>query len=90
MHEKALKTRVAVLGPEHLDMAATYGNISCVYESQGKYPEALKMHQKCLKIEEKIHGLEHLLVADTKVGELLNLFGPGRGIEVFFCRATLV
>ena len=56
-------------------------SIANVYQQQSKYTEALSMHHEVLEIRLKTFGPEHPLVADTKVGELLNLFfGFGRGI----------
>ena len=63
MYEKVLKTRVAVLGPEHLDTANTYNNIGEVYRQQAKYPEAMEMYEKSLEIKLKVVGRDHLEVA---------------------------
>ena len=44
-------------------------------DDQGKYPEALEYYNKSLEIKIKVHGQDHPLVADTKVGQLL-IFEP--------------
>ena len=40
-------------------MAASYNNIGIVYESQGRYDEALQEYEKCLKIQVDKLGHEH-------------------------------
>ena len=41
-----------------------------VLNSQGKFPEALEVHNKALAISLKIHGHMHPLVADTQVPQI--------------------
>ena len=41
--------------------------MAIVYYTQAKYPEALKLHEDVLAIRVAKLGLEHPLVADTKV-----------------------
>ena len=64
IYRKSLDIKLKVFGPDHPDVAATFGNISSVYRTQGKYPEALEMQDKCLKICEKVLG-RNPLAADT-------------------------
>ena len=47
-------------------MAASYNNMANVYDSQGKYDEALEYHQKSLSILLTIHGDMHPDVASSK------------------------
>ena len=47
-------------------MAASYNNIGCVYEIQGKYKEAIEMYQQALEIKIKVfNGHNHTDVADS-------------------------
>jgi len=50
---------------EHLDTATIYNNIALSYTAQGKYDEALNLHQKAMVILEKVMETEHLYVAMT-------------------------
>ena len=45
-----------MFGSDHLDVAKSYNNIGNVYDSQGKYEEALEMLSKSLDIMTRIHG----------------------------------
>ena len=55
-----------VPGRNHLPVASPCLNIGNVYLVQKKYPEALEMYQKCLKIKTKVLGPDHLDVAKTQ------------------------
>jgi hypothetical protein len=44
-----------------------FGSIGVIYRQQSKYPEALEMYSKCLKIEEAVYGHDHPDVAATQV-----------------------
>ena len=46
-------------------MAASYNNIGMVYDSQGKYEEALEYYQKDLEITIKVVGHDHPDVATS-------------------------
>ena len=65
-----------MLGLEHLEVAKTQNNMGEVFRKQAKYPEAFEMFQKSLATKEKVLGLEHPRVADTKVGQLFDFFDP--------------
>ena len=45
-----------MFGSEHPDVAKSYPNIGNVYDSQGKYEEAMEMHKKSLDIKTRIYG----------------------------------
>ena len=66
MHHEVLEIRLKTFGPEHLDTAKTRECIASVYHQQGKHMEALELLTQVLAVKEKVLGLEHLLVADTK------------------------
>ena len=63
MHEQAFKTHVAVFGHMHPQVAMTLGNISTVYQEQGKFPEALDTLKKVLAVFEKVRGRNHPVMA---------------------------
>ena len=47
----------------HPDVAGSYRNIGNVYDSQGRYEEALFHHQKALEVFLALFGQEHSYVA---------------------------
>ena len=49
-------------------------NIALVLNSQGKYPEALEMHQNVLRVRVAILGPDHPDVATTKVLRFFKIF----------------
>ena len=65
-YQKLLDNRTKYFGDENADVASTYNNIGNVLESQGKYQEALETFQRALDIKICL-GLEHVLVANTKM-----------------------
>jgi tetratricopeptide (TPR) repeat protein len=55
-----------VVGQDHPDVAMSYGNMAGVYNSQGKYEQALDYLQKSLSINITTLGRDHLDVATSK------------------------
>ena len=64
-------------------------SIGVVHCNMGENEKALEYFNKSVNIKIKVYGQDHPLVADTKVGQLLNPYSFGWGLSVFFCRATL-
>jgi tetratricopeptide (TPR) repeat protein/predicted Ser/Thr protein kinase len=58
-----LERALAILGPEHPDLAASLTNLGNVAYSEGKYAEARGHHERALQTREKMLGLEHPDVA---------------------------
>ena len=54
-----LRIRSEKLGDDHPLVADTYNNMACVYDNQGKYDEALAMHEESLSIKLKKLGDDH-------------------------------
>ena len=52
----------------HPDVAGSYRNIGNVYDSQGRYEEALFHHQKALEVFLALFGQEHPDVAKSRNG----------------------
>jgi tetratricopeptide (TPR) repeat protein len=48
--EKALEIRLAKLGQDHPDVANVYHNIATLYETQGKFSNALEFYEKAVHI----------------------------------------
>ena len=48
------------MGKNHPDYAISLNNIGSLFESMGRYEEALNYLQQCLVIQEKILGKTHL------------------------------
>ena len=44
------------MGKKDLNYLNSLNNIGCVLSKMGKYEEALKHHQECLKIQEEVMG----------------------------------
>ncbi|MDD6494639.1 MAG: tetratricopeptide repeat protein, partial [Bacteroidales bacterium] len=63
--QQSLKTRLAIFGETHPDVAQSYNNIGSVYDSQGDYVQALEMYQQSLKINLAIFGDTHPDVAGS-------------------------
>ncbi len=61
MYQKAIKLAKEI-GKEEIE-AFSYNNIGAVYDSQGKYKEALENYRKALAINKKAYGEEHPDVA---------------------------
>ena len=51
---------------KHPSVAASYSNIELVYDSQGRYEEALVQYQQALEVFLAVFGSKHPFVADTK------------------------
>ena len=47
------------MGKKDLNYLNSLNNIGCVLSKMGKYEEALKHHQECLKIQEEVLGKTH-------------------------------
>ena len=45
-HEQSLAIRLKALGPDHVDLGASYNNIANVLEKQGEYGEALRIGRR--------------------------------------------
>ncbi|MHC4115610.1 MAG: tetratricopeptide repeat protein [Planctomycetota bacterium] len=48
-----------ILGEEHPNTLASMGSLAIVYEDQGRYDEAEKLHIKTLEIRRRVLGEEH-------------------------------
>ena len=55
-----------MFGHSHLDVAASYMNIGNVYNSQGKYEEALVQYRRSLDIKFRVLDHSHPDVANSK------------------------
>ncbi|KAJ7377680.1 hypothetical protein OS493_027759 [Desmophyllum pertusum] len=58
-------TYLQQLGPEHVDVAATYGNLGSVHQALGDFEQAKDYHHRALEIRLKQLGPEHVDVATT-------------------------
>ena len=57
MHTNSLDITTCILREHnHLNVATSLMNVAIIYEAQGKYEEALKMHKKSLDIKTRILG----------------------------------
>ena len=53
------------LGPEHVDVAASYNNLGIVYRNLGDFQQAQDSHARALDIRLKQLGPEHVDVATS-------------------------
>ncbi len=63
--ERSLKTREAILGPNHSDVAAALNNLAVLYWNKSAYAKAEPLYQRALTILEKEFGQEHPGVANS-------------------------
>jgi CHAT domain-containing protein/Tfp pilus assembly protein PilF len=63
--ERALKTREAILGPDHSDVAAALNTLAVIYWDKSAYAKAEPLYQRALTIFEKVFGQEHPGVANS-------------------------
>ena len=90
---RAAKMRLRIQGPDHSDTATalynfrrvqccividTFCKVGKMYTQQGKYPEALQMHQEVLEFRLKTFGPDHPDTAATQNNIGLVLQGQGK------------
>ncbi len=75
--EDALKTREALLGADHLDVAQSLSELAGLYKAQGRYDEAEPLFERALQVRQEALGTEHLDVAKSlsDLGELYQTQG---------------
>ena len=68
---------------------STYNNMGSVFQSQGKYEEALKIYCKSLDIKIKALGEEHPSVADKykNIGALFKSQGRYEEVLEMYCKS---
>ena len=88
LYQQAAALFVEVLGHDHMATiktcrgeAVSYMNVANVYDSQGKYEEALDKHQKSLDIKIKVAGHDHKEVADSKWNMAMMFEAQGKRAE---------
>lgn len=64
-HIEALAMREAELGPDHLDVAASYGDIGSLYRRMERFEEAWEQLDREVKIKRKALGDEHPKLVST-------------------------
>jgi tetratricopeptide (TPR) repeat protein len=63
-----LKSREKQLGSEHVSTLSGKHSLAGIYESQGRYDDAERLHEQVLQIKEKQLGSEHVSTLNTKHG----------------------
>src|SRR5437667_11807469 len=63
MQREALRIRTKVLGPSHVDTAASLHNLAVVLSHHGNLSEVEKLHREVLQQYRKSYGNEHPSVA---------------------------
>ncbi len=64
---EALEIQKAVLGPEHLDVTTSLGNIACCLALQGEFAEAIRMGTESLALASRLLDPDHPFTAGGKV-----------------------
>jgi tetratricopeptide (TPR) repeat protein len=84
-----LRVRMAALGQEHPDYAASLINLGVAYCSQAKFDYAEQMFRQAMKLEETVLGAEHPQLV-TVISYIAKLYtAQGRHLEAtpFYRRA---
>jgi CHAT domain-containing protein/Tfp pilus assembly protein PilF len=63
--ERTLKTREAMLGPDHRDVASALNRLAVLYWNKSAYVKAEPLYKRSLAILEKVFGQEHPIVANS-------------------------
>ena len=64
-HTRALDIHLKQLGPEHVEVAASYNNLGTVYSDLGDFQQAKDCHVRALDIRLKHLGPMHVEVANS-------------------------
>ena len=90
--ERALAIREKVLGPEHVDVAASLNALGLLFEHQGDYAAAERHLEHALAIRERALGLEHREIAGTLavLGRILEAQGDYAGARPVLERALAI
>ena len=62
MHRQALEVRRTLLGNDHLDVAASLGQLGCLLRDGGKLTEAETMLREALAINRRLLGDDNPLL----------------------------
>lgn len=54
-----------VLGPDHIDTAASLQKLALLYQNTGAYDKALPLVQRALAIQKKVFGKDHTVTAES-------------------------
>ena len=88
-HQRALEISITVLGPNHIDVAASYNNLGLVYEAMGELEQAKDYHQRALEIFINVLGPNHIAVATSynNLGVVFEAMGELEQAKDYFQRA---
>lgn len=67
LHERALRIRERVLGPDHVRVAASLHNLAGVHRHSGEHSTARDLERRALVIFERVRGPEHPDVALARI-----------------------
>ena len=65
-HEKAMEIFINILGPNDINVAASYNNLGSVYEALGELEQAKDYHESAMKIWINVLGRNHINLGSTK------------------------
>src|SRR5262249_55212455 len=75
----ALKTRIALLGHEHIDVAESLAALADLYQARADYDAAVKANGEALDIRRKLLGDQHPLIAKSLFDRAVMLRAKGNG-----------
>ena len=55
-HEKAMEIYINILGPNHINVATSYGNLGSVYKAMGELELAKDYHEKAMEMYINVFG----------------------------------
>jgi eukaryotic-like serine/threonine-protein kinase len=74
---RALKTRLALFGPEHADVAESLGDLGALEHQRGNDVASVDQFRKALAMQRKLFGNENAKVADTLLDLAISLRTKG-------------
>ena len=81
MGSTALRTREAVLGPEHADTLNSLNSLGLVVNSLGRYDEAKAMHEKALEAKRRVLGADHPSTLTSMANLASTYWKQGRWVD---------
>ena len=92
MFQRAVDLKIAALGEEHPDVAASLGSVANATDSLGEFDEAIELYKRVLSIQERTLGPEHPRVANTlnNLGTSYNTAGRRDEAKEMYERALAI
>jgi len=92
-YRRAIAIRAQVFGPEAPETIGVLSDLGYMYYKQGKYEEAVSLHQQCLEIREKMPDAENRIATSTSLNNLALVYGKQgkyEEAEILYKRALAI